>query len=129
MLATLSTDPVLTPYKQNLYKIGFTDTAVEQRIKHAEKDSTFMEAPVRIVSTNQCFNLNAQKLEALVHGFLAARRLNVTLKSHSGQIYTPREWFNVPLRTVLDVIQCIVDGTISNYRLDNTTGKIVSKVI
>ena len=129
VLATLSTDPVLTPYKQNLYKIGFTDTAVEQRIKHAEKDSTFMEAPVRIVSTNQCFNLNAQKLEALVHRFLAARRLNVTLKSHSGQIYTPREWFNVPLRTVLDVIQCIVDGTISNYRLDNTTGKIVSKVI
>lgn len=83
---------------------------------------------MRIISTNQCFNLNAQKLEALVHGFLASRRLNVTLKSHSGQIYTPTEWFNVPLTTVLEVIQCIVDGTISNYRLDNTTWKVVSKV-
>jgi hypothetical protein len=127
VLATLSTDPVLTPYKQNLYKIGFTDTEVEQRIKHAEKDSTFLEAPVRIVSTSQCFNMNAQKLEALAHGFLASRRLNVTLKSHSGQVYTPREWFNVPLVTVLAVIQYIVDGTISQYRLDNTTGKVVRK--
>jgi hypothetical protein len=71
--------------------------------------------------------LNAQKLEALVHGFLAARRLNITLKSHSGQVYTPKEWFNVPLATVQAVIQYIVDGTISQYRLDNTTGKIVAK--
>lgn len=128
VLATLSTDPALIPYKKNLYKIGFTETTVEQRIKNAEKDSTFLEAPVRVVSTSQCFNLNAQKLEALVHGFLAARRLNVTLKSHSGQVYTPKEWFNVPLATVLAVIQHIVDGAISQYRLDNTTGKVVPKV-
>lgn len=91
VLATLSTDPALIPYKQNLYKIGFTETTVEQRIKNAEIDSTFLEAAVRVVSTSHCFNLNAQKLEALVHGFLAARRLNVTLKSHSGQVYTPKE--------------------------------------
>jgi hypothetical protein len=127
VLATLSTNPVLTPYKKNLYKIGFTDTSVEQRVKNAEKDSTFLEAPVRIVSTSQCFNMNAQKLEALAHGFLASRRLNVTLKSQSGLVYNPREWFNVPLVTVLSVIQYIVDGSISHYRLDNTTGKVVPK--
>jgi hypothetical protein len=127
VLATQSTNPALTPYKKNLYKVGFTETTVEQRIKNAEKDSTFLEAPVRIVSTNQCFNMNAQKLEALAHGFLASRRLNVTLKSQSGQVYSPREWFNVPLITVLAVIQHIVDGNISHYRLDNTTGKVVPK--
>lgn len=127
ILATQSNDPVLIPYKQNLYKIGFTETSVEQRIKNAEIDSTFLEAPVRVVATNQCFNLNAQKLEALVHGFLAPRRLNVTLRSQGGQVYTPREWFNVPLATALAVIQHIVDGTISKYRLDNTTGKVVAK--
>lgn len=127
ILATKSKDPALIPYKQNLYKIGFTETTVEQRIKNAEKDRTFLEAPVRIVATSQCFNLNAQKLEALVHGFLATRRLNITLKSHSGQVYTPKEWFDVPLATVQAVIQYIVDGTISQYRLDNTTGKIVLK--
>lgn len=127
ILATKSKDPALIPYKQNLYKIGFTETTVEQRIKNAEKDRTFLEAPVRIVATSQCFNLNAQKLEALVHGFLATRRLNITLKSHTGQVYTPKEWFNVPLTTVQAIIQYIVDGTISQYRLDNTTGKIVAK--
>ncbi len=127
ILATKSKDPALMPYKQNLYKIGFTETTVEQRIKNAEKDRTFLEAPVRIVATSQCFNLNAQKLEALVHGFLATRRLNITLKSHTGQVYTPKEWFNVPLTTAQAVIQYIVDGTISQYRLDNTTGKIVAK--
>ncbi|ANJ93393.1 GIY-YIG nuclease family protein [Serratia plymuthica] len=127
VLATMSTDAALIPYKQNLYKIGFTETTVEQRVKNAENDRTFLEAPVRLVATSQCFNLNAQRLEALVHGFLAARRLNVTLKSHCGHIYTPREWFNVPLVTVQSVIQHIVDGSISLYRLDNTTGRIVSK--
>ncbi|MGJ0630248.1 GIY-YIG nuclease family protein, partial [Xenorhabdus bovienii] len=50
ILATKSKDPALIPYKQNLYKIGFTETTVEQRIKNAEKDRTFLEAPVRIGS-------------------------------------------------------------------------------
>lgn len=127
ILKTLSTDPALIPYKSHLYKIGFTETSVEERIKNAELDSTFLEAPVQIVATNQCYNLNAHKLEALVHGFLAPRRLNVKLKSHSGLVYTPREWFNVPLATALAVIQHIVDGSISQYRLDNTTGKVVPK--
>lgn len=127
VLATKSTNPLLNPYLNNLYKIGFTETSIEQRIKNAEKDRTFLEAPVRIVATTECFNLNAQKLEALVHGFLAARRLNVTLRSENGQIYTPREWFNVPLSTVQTVIQHIVDGTISKYRLDNTSGKVLPK--
>ncbi|MBE8597408.1 GIY-YIG nuclease family protein [Xenorhabdus sp. BG5] len=127
ILATSSVDPVLAPYKHNLYKVGFTESTVENRIKNAEKDQTFLQAPVRIVSTSQCFNLNAHKLETLIHGFLAPRRLNVTLKSHTGQIYIPREWFYVPLSTVLAVIEHVVNGTISQYRLDNTTGRIVQK--
>ncbi|MGL5371940.1 MAG: GIY-YIG nuclease family protein [Plesiomonas shigelloides] len=127
ILRTLSTDPVLAPYKANLYKIGFTSTSVEERVKNAESDRTFLEAPVKIIAVNECFNLNTQKLEALVHGFLAARRLNITMKSYDGQIYTPREWFNVPIDTALLVTQLIADGSISHFRLDNTTGKIVAK--
>jgi hypothetical protein len=40
VLATKSTDPILMPFMQNLYKIGFTEGTVEDRIKHAEKDKT-----------------------------------------------------------------------------------------
>ncbi|MEE9705396.1 GIY-YIG nuclease family protein [Aeromonas veronii] len=127
VLATKSTDPVLMPFKQNLYKIGFTEGTVEERIKHAEKDKTFLQAPVRIITTFQCFNMNTHKLETLVHGFLAKQRLDITLKGLDGTSYAPREWFNAPLATVLTVIQYILDGTISQYRMDNTTGKIVAK--
>ncbi|MGR5165392.1 GIY-YIG nuclease family protein [Vibrio campbellii] len=127
VLATKSTDAALAEYKSNLYKVGFTDGTVEERIKYAEKDRTFLEAPVRVVMTTECYNIDAHKLEALIHGFLGHRRLNITLKGHTGQSYNPREWFHVPLNTVLEVIKYILDGTISLYRMDNTTGKIVKK--
>ncbi|HCM0824405.1 TPA: GIY-YIG nuclease family protein [Vibrio parahaemolyticus] len=126
VLATKSTDSALAPYRANLYKVGFTDGTVEERIKYAETDKTFLEAPVRVVMTTECFNIDAHKLETLIHGFLGHRRLNVTLKGHAGQ-YSPREWFYVPLNTVLEVISYILDGTISQYRMDNTTGKVVKK--
>ncbi|MFH4147033.1 hypothetical protein WAI91_24035, partial [Acinetobacter baumannii] len=45
VLATKSSESVLDPYKANLYKVGFTDGNVEDRIKYAEKDKTFLEAP------------------------------------------------------------------------------------
>ncbi|CAI1075677.1 T5orf172 domain [Serratia entomophila] len=127
VLATRSTDPALTPYIRDLYKIGFTETTVEKRIQNAAKDRTFLEAPVRIIFTTQCFNMNANRLEALVHGFLAKQRLNITLRAANGSTYTPREWFHTPLATVQAVIKYILDGTISEYRMDNTTGKIVTK--
>ncbi|HDY7535625.1 GIY-YIG nuclease family protein [Vibrio harveyi] len=127
VLATKSSDSVLATYKANLYKIGFTEGSVEDRIKHAEKDRTFLEAPVRVVMTTECYNIDAHKLETLVHGFLGYQRLNITLKGHDGQGYKPREWFNVPLATVVEVIKHILDGTISQYRMDNTSGKVMKK--
>lgn len=127
VLATKSSDSVLAPYKANLYKVGFTEGSVEDRIKHAEKDRTFLEAPVRVVMTTECYNIDAHKLETLVHGFLGYQRLNITLKGHDGQSYKPREWFNVPLATVVEVIKYILDGTISLYRMDNTSGRVVKK--
>lgn len=127
VLATQSTEPALVPYKANLYKVGFTEGSIGERIEYAEKDKTFLEAPVRVVMTTECYNISAQKLEALVHGFLAGQRLNISLRGHDGQIYSPREWFNAPLATIQAVIKYILEGTISQYRMDNTTGKIVSK--
>ncbi|HIF9509476.1 hypothetical protein C5F63_17290 [Photobacterium damselae subsp. damselae] len=127
VLATKSTDSALAEYKSNLYKVGFTDGTVDERIKYAEKDKTFLEAPVRVVMTTECYNIDAHKLETLIHGFLGHRRLNITLKGQSGQTYSPKEWFYVPLTTVLEVIKYILDGTISLYRMDNTTGRVVKK--
>ncbi|HHG6944669.1 TPA: GIY-YIG nuclease family protein [Klebsiella pneumoniae] len=71
--------------------------------------------------------MNTHKLETLVHGFLAKQRLDITLKGVDGTSYAPREWFHTPLTTILEVIHHILDGTISQYRMDNTTGKVVAK--
>ncbi|HFD7036470.1 GIY-YIG nuclease family protein [Klebsiella michiganensis] len=127
VLATHSTQPALQRYKSDLYKIGFTEGTIEERIKHAEKDKTFLEAPVRVVMSTQCFNINSHKLEALIHGFLGKQRLNITLRGLDGKTYNPREWFHAPLATILLVIKYILNGTISQYRMDNTTGKIIAK--
>ena len=126
IVSTLSKNSALSGFK-DLYKIGYTDTTVEQRVANAEKDKTFLEAPVRIVSTAECFNFDPHKLEILIHGFLHKQRLNIKLTAKDGSIYHPKEWFAVPLATAQAVIQYIIDGTISLYRMDNTTGRIVRK--
>lgn len=127
IVSTQSNNPALAPYQGNLYKIGYTDTSVEQRTANAANDRTFLEAPVRIVSTATCYNFNPQRLETLIHGFLANQRLNIKLTGKDGKSYSPREWFNVPFATAQAVISHIIDGTISLYRMDNTTGQIVKK--
>lgn len=126
IVSTLSKNSALSGYR-DLYKIGYTDTTVEQRVANAEKDKTFLEAPVRIVATAECFNFDPHKLEVLIHGFLHKQRLNIKLMAKDGSFYHPKEWFTVPLATAQAVIQYIIDGTISLYRMDNTTGRIVRK--
>jgi hypothetical protein len=89
VLATNSTQPALQRFKPDLYKIGFTEGTVEERIKHAEKDKTFLEASVRIVMITQCFNINTHKLEALIHGFLGMQRLNISLRGLMDKLTIP----------------------------------------
>jgi hypothetical protein len=51
----------------------------------------------------------------------------IELISKDGQKYRPQEWFSVPLDSAREVIRRIIDGTIIQYRIDNTTGKIIKK--
>ncbi len=129
ILATKSTAPVLAKLKAQgmLVKIGYTTQDVEERIKNAEKESTFLEAPVRILAVIECFNLNPQKFENLIHAFLYQQRLNMALMSTDGSTYHPEEWFTVDKDTAIKVCECIVDGTITQYRMDNVSGKMVRK--
>ena len=50
VLRSLSDDPQIAGL-QNLHKIGFSTTSVEQRVVNAEKSPTYLMAPVRIVAT------------------------------------------------------------------------------
>ena len=52
---------------ENLYKIGYSSTSVQERIKNAENEPTYLMAPVKIESSWMCYNMNAQKFEQLIH--------------------------------------------------------------
>lgn len=126
ILASQTKSPVLSELKAQgrLVKIGYSSQDVHERIKNAENDPTYLEAPVTVLATLDCYNLNPQKVEHLIHAFLAKQRINMTLISSKGKPYKPTEWFMVDRDTAIAVAEHIVAGDIMNYRMDNTTGRI-----
>lgn len=126
ILASETKAPALVNLKLQgrLVKIGYSSQAVEERVKNAENDPTYLEAPVKILASLDCYNLNPQKVEHLIHAFLAKQRLNMTLISSKGVAYKPTEWFMIDRDTAIAVAEHIVAGDIMNYRMDNTTGRI-----
>ncbi|MBK7040942.1 MAG: GIY-YIG nuclease family protein [Bacteroidetes bacterium] len=65
VLKSKTTNPVITAIP-NLYKIGFSTTPVEERIKNAPQDPTYLMADVQIIYTYKCFNINPQKFENFI---------------------------------------------------------------
>lgn len=126
ILRSLSRDPALRSIR-NLHKIGYTEKSLKTRISGAERQQTYLEAPVEIATSFECYNLDPRRFERLVHAMLHHQRVNVTLKSQNGSTYRPREWFDIELNTAREVVRRIVDGTIAQYRMDNTTGRLVKK--
>lgn len=107
VLKSKSTDPQIQSLK-NLYKIGFTTGSVEQRIKNAENESTYLYAPVEIVATYEVFNMNASKFETAIHHYLSNHNLDVSILGANGKLLVPKEWFFVSLEELQDIIDEIV---------------------
>lgn len=126
ILRSLRDDPELTGVGE-LYKIGYTEERVDQRIAGAERSPTYLEAPVELVATYTCYNADPFTIERLIHAVLQPLKLNVTLRDKHGKRYRPREWFAVPLSTAKAVVERIADGTIAHYRLDTITAQLVEK--
>ncbi len=126
ILGTESTALALAQFKRcgKLVKIGYSAQKVQERIKNAETERTYLEAPVKLLAEITCYNLNPQKFENLIHAFLYEQRLNITLIAHDGTSYHPEEWFAVDAETAVSVCRKIVEGTITQYRMDNVSGKI-----
>ncbi len=118
VLKSLSEEPQVQDIL-NLYKIGYTTGSVEDRIKNAQTDPTYLTAPVEIVASYKCLNMNAQKLEHLIHRFFGEVKLDMTLKTPDGTSYVPSEWYVVPLDVLDRVINLVINGEIVNYRYDS----------
>lgn len=110
---------------EHLYKIGFSRTPVEERTKNAEQDPTFLMAPVTIITSYQCYNLNPQKFEHLLHRFFGHSCLDIEIFDHNNRVHSPREWFIAPLEIIDEAVQLLKNGSITHYRYDHLKKQIV----
>lgn len=112
---------------KDLYKVGFASNSVDERIKNAKNEATYLFADVQKVATYKVYNRNADKLESLLHRFFANACLDIDLFNEKGQRLNPREWFVVPFEVIEEVIQLILNENIVNYKYDPVTKKIKLK--
>jgi len=112
---------------QHLYKIGYSKTTVEDRIKNAFQEPTYLMAEVRIVIAYKCYNMNPQKLEQLLHNFFGNSCLNFDIFDKNGNRHTPREWFIAPLDIIEQVIEFIISGEILKYKYDSVNEVIMER--
>lgn len=120
VLKSSSTDPKIAQIK-DLYKIGFSSTSVDERIKNAKNEATYLFADVKKIAVYKCYNRNADKLESLLHRFFARACLDIDLFDGEGKRLNPREWFVVPFGIIEEVINQILNGSILNYEYDPKT--------
>ncbi len=124
ILKSLSNDDKIAT-KRNLFKIGFSTTAVETRIKDAVKDPTYLMAEVKTVAAYEVYNVNPHKLEQLIHRFFGNSCLDIDIIDEKGNLYRPREWFIAPLEVIEEAIELILSGEIIKYRFDENDERII----
>jgi hypothetical protein len=126
ILKSLSKEPKIREIRQ-LFKIGYSSTPIEERIKNAAEEPTYLMAPVAPVSSFKCYNMNPQKLEQLLHNFFGNSCLNIDVFDKEGNRHTPREWFIVPLEIIEQAVEFIISGEIVHFRYDAEREIIIGK--
>jgi hypothetical protein len=128
VLKSKSTNSQIVNIK-DLYKVGFASNSVDERIKNAKHEATYLYADVQKVATYKVYNRNADKLESLLHRFFANACLDIDLFNEKGQRLNPREWFVVPFDIIEETIQLILNENIVHYEYDTLTKKIKLKTV
>jgi len=126
VLRSKSEHPFIAEHRSVVHKIGVTGGDVKARLANARNDSTYLLADVEIVATFKLANINAKRLEALIHKFFASARLDLKLKDRFGIEVESREWFLLSLTVIEEAIEKIIDGSIGNFRYDSVSGQIVT---
>jgi hypothetical protein len=126
VLSSKSTNPEIKEI-HNLYKIGYSTTEVSNRIKNSEKDPTFLMAPVQVEGVWQCFNMNTQKFEQLLHNFFGNSCLNIDVFDSKGRRHNPQEWFIAPIHIIEKAILLLISGEIIQYKYDALNQTIITR--
>ena len=108
-----------------VHKIGVTGGKVENRIANANHDATYLLAEVEIVATYKLAGIQRTKLENLFHRIFANAQFDLTIQDRFGHPVKPREWFLVPLPVIDQVVQHIIDGSITNFIYDPASASLI----
>ncbi|NYR27022.1 GIY-YIG nuclease family protein, partial [Escherichia coli] len=84
-------------------------------------------APVSIVTVFECYNMNPQRLEQLLHRFFGSACLNIDIYDDKGRRHVPREWFIAPLEIIEQAIHFVISGDIIHYKYDQNKQIIVNR--
>ena len=125
VLKTLN--PKLKEY-EDLFKIGFTSGLVSSRIANCEKEATYLFGRVRVVATYRCYNINAATVEGQLHKAFATNRLDFELRDSQGNIFRPREWFQVRIEHIEQAIELVQSNELALHFYDAKYG-FVEKLI
>ena len=125
VLRSLSEHPFVSQHRELVHKIGVTGGPVEKRIANASHDATYLLAEVEIVATYKLAGIQRTKLENLFHRIFANAQLDLTIQDRFGHPVKPREWFLVPLPVIDQVVQRLIDGSITNFIYDPASASLV----
>jgi hypothetical protein len=125
VVRSLSPQPEIARLDGQLFKIGFTTGSLEDRIRGAADDPTFLMAPARPVRSFEAINLNANKFENILHRLFAEARLDIEIMDRFGKPFRPREWFLLPLPIIEQAIPMILDGSIVRHHYDHRSCAII----
>lgn len=121
VLESLSEDPKIATIA-NLHKIGVTNGSVANRIKNAANDPTYLMAPVKVIEDYRLTgDYNPQKVEDLIHQIFGHAKVDLQIVAPGGVLYTPQEWYSVPIEAVLEAVELISSGEIVDYHYDTVT--------
>lgn len=126
VLRSLANHPFVVANRELIHKIGVTGGKVEDRIRGADRDATFMLANVEVVAEYKLHNLNRVRLESIFHRLFSAAQLDLQVPDRLGNSIKPREWFLVPLHIIDEAVKRIVDGSITHVLYDHTTATFVN---
>jgi len=126
VLRSKSEHPFIAEHRSVVHKIGVTGGDVKSRLANAKNDSTYLLADVELVATFKLANINAKRLEALIHKFFAGARLVLKINDRFGIDVESREWFLLPLSVIEEAIEKITEGSIGNFRYDSENARLIS---
>lgn len=126
VLRSLSKDPQIKGIK-HLYKIGVTTGSVEDRVRNAESQGTYLMSGVKVLLSYRCIFPNVHRFETLIHHLFDCAQLKLEVVDEHGKKTYPREWYVVPISVIRQALPMILNGSIAGFKYDPKRKRLVQR--